>query len=122
MVNHSAVGLDATFAALADPTRRAILTRLGTREASVTELARPFHVSLPAISKHLGVLERAGLIQRRRLGRIRRCRLVAHPMRHAAAWLGRYRRFWEHQFNHLDAYLDETTDVPARVETLERAR
>ena len=68
------------------------------------------------------VLERAGLIQRRRLGRLRRCRLVAHPMRHAAAWLGRYRRFWEQQFDRLDAYLDETLDGPASVETLERAR
>jgi len=100
MVNHEAV-LSDTFAALADPTRRAILARLRAGEASVGELAHPFRVSLPAISKHLRVLERAGLLERRRQGRRRRCRLIARPMREAAAWINRYRRFWKQQFDRL---------------------
>src|SRR5260370_11223390 len=109
MVNHEAV-LSDTFAALADPTRRAILARLRAGEASVSELAHPFRVSLPAISKHLRVLERAGLLERRRQGRRRRCRLLARPMREAAAWINHYRRFWEQQFDRLAAYLKETAD------------
>src|SRR5471032_3208684 len=87
--------LNATFAALADPTRRAILARLSTGEASVTELAEPFEMSLPAISKHLKVLEKAGLIARGREAQWRPCRLEAGPLRDAAGWLENYRRFWE---------------------------
>src|SRR3989454_7884121 len=89
MVKNRRWPLDRTFAALADPTRRAILARLGAGETSVTDLARPFHVSLPAISRHLRVLEHAGLIERRRDGRSRRCRLLAQPMREAADWIDR---------------------------------
>ena len=97
--------LNATFAALADPTRRAILARLTTGEAPVTELAEPFDMSLPAVSKHLKVLERAGLIARGREAQWRPCRLEASPMKDAAEWLERYRRFWEESFDRLDAYL-----------------
>ncbi len=99
--------LNATFAALADPTRRAILTRLATRESSVLELARPFAMSQPAISKHLRVLERAGLITRGRDGQRRPCRIVAKPLAEADAWLENYRRIWEGNFQRLDAVLDE---------------
>jgi DNA-binding transcriptional ArsR family regulator len=99
--------LDATFAALADPTRRAILARLTSGEASVTELAEPFALSQPAISKHLKVLERAGLISRGRDAQRRPCRLEAQPLAEATAWLEDYRRFWEGSFQRLDALLDE---------------
>ena len=99
--------LDATFAALADPTRRAILARLAVREASVTELARPFAMSQPAISKHLKVLERAGLVSRGRDAQRRPRRLEAKPLAQATAWLERYRRLWERRFRRLDALLDE---------------
>jgi DNA-binding transcriptional ArsR family regulator len=99
--------LDATFAALADPTRRAILARLATGEASVMELARPFAMSQPAVSKHLKVLERAGLVARGRDAQRRPRRLEAQPLAEAAEWLERYRRFWEGRFRHLDALLDE---------------
>jgi DNA-binding transcriptional ArsR family regulator len=99
--------LDATFAALADPTRRAILARLASGEASVGELARPFAMSQPAISKHLKVLERAGLIARGRDAQRRPCRLVAQPLADANDWLERYRQFWEGSFERLDALLDE---------------
>lgn len=99
--------LDATFAALADPTRRAILARLATGEASVTELAEPFDMSQPAISKHLKVLERAGLISRGRDAQKRPCRLEAVPLASAAEWLDRYRLFWEASFQRLDSLLDE---------------
>ena len=97
--------LDTTFAALSDPTRRAILARLATGEATVTELAAPFAISLPAISKHLKVLERAGLILRGRDAQRRPCRLQAAPLGDAAEWLGDYRRFWEESFDRLDEYL-----------------
>ena len=97
--------LDTTFAALSDPTRRAILARLATGEATVTELAEPFAISLPAISKHLKVLERAGLILRGRDAQRRPCRLRAAPLGDAAAWLGDYRQFWEESFDRLDEYL-----------------
>ena len=97
--------LNATFAALADPTRRAILARLASGEATVTELAAPFAISLPAISKHLKVLERAGLILRGRDAQWRPCRLRAAPLGDAAEWLGDYRKFWEESFDRLDAYL-----------------
>jgi len=97
--------LDTTFAALADPTRRAILARLASGEASVTELAEPFTMSLPAISKHLKVLERAGLIARGREAQWRPCRLEAGPLKQAADWLEHYRRFWEQSLARLEDYL-----------------
>jgi DNA-binding transcriptional ArsR family regulator len=97
--------LNATFAALADPTRRAILARLCSGEASVTELAEPFEMSLPAVSKHLKVLERAGLIVRGREAQWRPCRLDPGPLKDAAAWLEHYRRFWEQSFDRLEDYL-----------------
>jgi DNA-binding transcriptional ArsR family regulator len=99
--------LDMTFAALADPTRRAIIARLASGEASVTELARPFAMSQPAISKHLKVLERAGLISRGRDAQRRPRRLEAKPLAEANQWLERYRQFWEGTFQRLDALLDE---------------
>ena len=99
--------LSATFAALADPTRRAILARLSKGEAPVTELAEPFEMSLPAISKHLKVLERAGLIARGREAQWRPCRLEAGPLKNAAKWLEHYRRFWEQSFDRLEEYLRE---------------
>jgi DNA-binding transcriptional ArsR family regulator len=108
MVNYlarEAGGLDATFGALADPTRRAILARLALGEATVTELASPFNVSLPAISKHLRVLERAGLMARRKDGRIHHCRLAPGPLQNATEWLAFYRRFWDGQLDSLAAYL-----------------
>jgi DNA-binding transcriptional ArsR family regulator len=113
MVYYSGRGLDHTFAALADPTRRAMLARLTLGEASVTELARPFAISLPAVSKHLGVLERAGLVVRSKQGRVRRCRLVARPLDQAARWIERYRRFWEHQLGRLERYLRDTQQEEA---------
>jgi DNA-binding transcriptional ArsR family regulator len=97
--------LSVTFAALADPTRRAILARLAAGEMSVTELAEPFAMSLPAISKHLKVLERAGLIERRRDAQWRPARLDAGPLRDVADWVEAYRRFWEQRFDRLDEYL-----------------
>lgn len=103
----AAPALDATFAALADPTRRAILARLASGEASVTELAEPFAMSQPAISKHLKVLERAGLIARGRDAQRRPRRLDAAPLAAATAWLEHYRRFWEQSFARLDAVLDD---------------
>jgi DNA-binding transcriptional ArsR family regulator len=100
--------LDRTFAALADPTRRAILARLATRgEASVTELAQPFEMTLPAVSKHLKVLERAGLIARGRERQWRPARLEAGPLKEVAEWTERYRRFWEESYDRLDEYLEE---------------
>ena len=105
--------LDATFAALADPTRRAILARLASSEASVTELAEPFAMSQPAISKHLKVLERAGLISRGRDAQRRPCRIEARALAEATAWLAKYRRLWEGNFQRLDAVLAEL-QFPAR--------
>lgn len=99
--------LSLTLSALADPTRRAILARLSLGEATVTELAEPFDMSLPAISKHLKVLERAGLIARGREAQWRPCRLEAAPLRDVAGWLEHYRRFWEASFDRLDDYLRE---------------
>src|SRR6187431_55633 len=99
--------LSATFAALADPTRRAILARLSAGEASVTELAEPFEMSLPAVSKHLKVLERAGLIARSRDAQWRPCHLEAGPLKEVADWVAHYRKFWEESFDRLDAYLRE---------------
>jgi DNA-binding transcriptional ArsR family regulator len=108
MVKYHLSSLDTTFAALADPTRRAILARLTYGEASVTELAEPFKISLPAISKHLRVLERAGLLAREKEGRVHRCRLVAEPLKDAAQWIAHYQEFWEEQFEALAKYLDDT--------------
>ena len=99
--------LSITFAALADPTRRAILARLASGEKSVTELARPFDMSMPAISKHLRVLEDAGLIKTARAAQTRPRRLSAKPLKQAAAWIEHYRRFWEESFDRLDVYLQE---------------
>jgi DNA-binding transcriptional ArsR family regulator len=104
--------LDATFAALADPTRRAILARLAAGEASVTELARPFAMSQPAVSKHLKVLERAGLIARSRRAQSRPCRLTAAPLGEASGWLEAYRRNWESSYRRLDALLEALQSAP----------
>jgi DNA-binding transcriptional ArsR family regulator len=99
--------LSATFAALADPTRRAILARLASGKASVTEIAEPFKMSMPAISKHLKVLERAGLVARGREAQWRPCELEAAPLKDIAAWVEHYRQFWEQSFDRLDEYLQE---------------
>ena len=99
--------LSTTFAALADPTRRAILARLASGERSVTELAEPFEMSMPAVSKHLRVLERAGLIARGRDAQWRPCRIEAGPLKHVADWTERYRHIWEGRFQRLDHYLQE---------------
>lgn len=99
--------LSVTLSALADPTRRAILARLAQGDASVSELAAPFSISQPAISKHLKVLEQAGLISRGRIAQSRPCRLQAAPLRDLAGWLEGYRRFWDQSFDRLDAYLKE---------------
>src|SRR5437762_10558332 len=103
----SADRLSATFAALADPTRRAILARLVSGECSVTELAEPFDMSMPAVSKHLRVLERAGLIARGREAQWRPCRIEAAPLKQVAEWTERYRAVWEQRFDRLDTYLQE---------------
>ena len=105
--------LDGVFAALADPTRRSILARLARGSATVTEVARPFRMSLPAISKHLKALERAGLLGRRIDGRVHHCSLEAKRMKDAAAWINRYRAFWEQQFELLEHYLESAK--PERV-------
>ena len=99
--------LSTTFAALADPTRRAILARLASGEKSVNELAEPFEMSLPAVSRHLKVLESAGLIARGREAQWRPCRLEAGPLKDISSWVERYRKFWEQSFDRLDAYLYE---------------
>jgi DNA-binding transcriptional ArsR family regulator len=97
--------LDLTFAALSDPTRRAILSRLSRGEASVMQIAEPFEMSLPAISKHLKVLQKAGLITQSREAQWRPCRLEAKPLKQAAEWIERYREYWEESFDNLDSYL-----------------
>jgi len=99
--------LSATFSALADPTRRAILARLASGETSVTELAQPFEMSLPAVTKHLKVLQRAGLITQSRQAQWRPCRLEAKPLKRAADWVEQYRRFWEQNLDNLEEYLRE---------------
>jgi DNA-binding transcriptional ArsR family regulator len=106
--------LDATFLALADPTRRAILARLAKGEASVTELAAPFEMSQPAISKHIKMLERAGLVSRSRDAQRRPVKIEAAPMREATDWLERYRQFWEGSYNKLDALLEELQPEKAK--------
>lgn len=108
--------LDRTFAALADPTRRAILQRLAAGEATVGELAEPFAMSQPAVSKHLKVLERAGLVSRRRDAQRRPCRLEARPLREATAWLAEYRDYWEASYRRLDRLLGELQADEARGE------
>jgi DNA-binding transcriptional ArsR family regulator len=112
MVKYPSANLDATFHALSDPIRRAILARLGRGASSVTELAKPFRVSLPAVSKHINVLEKAGLVARRRTGRVHSLRLVARPLRDAAEWIEHYRCFWEARFDALDRYLQEKLRHP----------
>jgi DNA-binding transcriptional ArsR family regulator len=109
MVNNKRA-LDSTFAALSDATRRGILARLATGEASVTELAKPYDMSLPAVSKHLRVLESAGLVARSKDGRVHRCRLEAAPMKSAADWMAHYRQFWEAQLDSLQRYLENSTE------------
>ncbi|MFN2582570.1 MAG: ArsR/SmtB family transcription factor [Candidatus Dormibacteria bacterium] len=98
--------LNAVFGALADPTRRAIVTRLAGGELTVSELARPFQVSLPAVTKHLRVLERAGMLEHHKQGRVRRCRLVAAPMQTADDWLARYRIFWDRRLESFARHLE----------------
>ncbi|MGH8103892.1 MAG: ArsR/SmtB family transcription factor [bacterium] len=107
MVNYSAAHLDLTFGALAHPIRRGILARLARGEATVTELAKPYRVSAPAISKHLKTLERAGLIARGRDAQWRPCRLDAEPLKEVSNWVEHYRRFWDESFDRLDDYLNE---------------
>ncbi|MFB3060865.1 MAG: ArsR/SmtB family transcription factor [Candidatus Binatia bacterium] len=107
MVKYQAGTLDSTFAALADPTRRAILKRLSFGDSSVTALAQPFDVSLPAISKQLRVLERAGLLLQEKDGRVRRCKLEAQPMKEAVDWIAQYQRFWEDKLESLASYLED---------------
>jgi DNA-binding transcriptional ArsR family regulator len=108
MVKYQDQALDRTFAALADPTRRALLARLGSQDnISVSELAQPFAMSLPAIMKHLGVLSDAGLIARAKTGRIVACRLTAEPMQQAIGWLNRYQRFWSENLDRLAAFVEE---------------
>ena len=105
MVKCSSRLLNRTFAALADPTRRRILEHLAHGDHCVTDLARPYAMSLPAVSKHLRVLENAGLVRRRRRGRVHRLKLEAAPMKQASQWIEEYRRFWEQSFDRLDEYL-----------------
>lgn len=112
----SADSLSAVFAALADPTRRAILARLASGEATVTELAGPFEMTLPAVTKHLKVLERAGLISRGREAQWRPCRLEAQPLQQAADWVGQYRQHWEQRLDRLEAYLKQVQDEQIRNE------
>ena len=108
MVKYSAKALDRTFAALADPTRRRILADLATGDRCVTRLAKPYAMSLPAISKHLRVLEKAGLLRRRRYGRVHQMQLEAEPLKHAADWVEKYRKFWEGSLDRLAEYLEKT--------------
>jgi DNA-binding transcriptional ArsR family regulator len=106
MVYYQCSALDNTFAALSDATRRGILARLAHGEASISDLAAPYEMSLPAVSKHLRVLERAKLLERRKDGRVHRCRLAPAPMKGAAEWIAKYQQFWERQFDSLAQYLE----------------
>lgn len=110
MVKHSPNALNITFHALADPTRRAILARLAQGHTTVTELAQPFDISLPAVSKHIRVLEKAGLLTQEREGRIRRCHLNPAPLRQANDWIAQYQQFWETQLDSLADYLSTLKD------------
>jgi DNA-binding transcriptional ArsR family regulator len=114
--------LSSTFAALADPTRRAILARLALGETSVTELAEPFEMSMPAVSKHLKVLERAGLIARGREAQWRPCRLDAGPLKDAASWIEEYRRFWEQSLDRLEDYLRKMKATAAKGSRAKRSK
>jgi DNA-binding transcriptional ArsR family regulator len=114
MVKYSSPALDRTFAALADPTRRQILAHLARGHQRVTDLAEPYAMSLPAISKHLRVLEKAGLLRRRRYGREHQINLEAEPLREAAAWVEKYRKFWEGSLDRLAHYLEETTTTKSK--------
>jgi DNA-binding transcriptional ArsR family regulator len=116
MVKYQQDPLSASFQALADPTRRAILARLALGEASVGELAEPFEMSLPAVSKHLKVLEGAGFLTRKKDGRIHRCRLEPAPMKQAAQWIDDYRSFWEGQLDQLARYLEQNHTSPQEEE------
>ena len=107
MVKCSPRLLDRTFSALSDPTRRRILEQLALGDRCVTDLAKPYRMSLPAVSKHLRVLERAGLVRRRRSGRVHSLKLEAKPMQQAQAWIEEYRKFWEERFDRLDSFLNE---------------
>jgi DNA-binding transcriptional ArsR family regulator len=111
MVKYFSSRLDQTFAALADPTRRQMLEQLARGNRCVTDLARPHPMSLPAISKHLRVLEKAGLLRRRRYGRVHQLRLEAKPLKQAALWVEEYRKFWEESFDRLAAYLEQTAKL-----------
>src|SRR5216110_1082129 len=114
MVKYSAKTLDRTFAALADPTRRRILAELATGDRCVTRLAKPYAMSLPAISKHLRVLEKAGLLRRRRYGRVHEMQLEAKPLKQAAQWVEEYRKFWEGSLDRLADYLQKTNKAVAK--------
>ena len=116
MVNYLTIRLDATFSALADPTRRAIVQRLAEGSATIKELAHPFHVSLPAISKHLRVLENAGLLKRRKQGRMHHCQLNTERLEEAGKWIERYRTFWEQRFDVLDTYLQSSNQPSTQKE------
>jgi DNA-binding transcriptional ArsR family regulator len=123
MVKYSSELLDSTFAALSDPTRRSILERLAEGDCNVTDLARPHRMSLPAVSKHLRVLEKAGLIRRQRLGRVHNLKLVAGPMHSAQQWIEEYRRFWEASLDRLDDYLKKlqaTENRPTETQPTEK--
>jgi DNA-binding transcriptional ArsR family regulator len=111
MVKYSSSKLDRTFAALADPTRRRILAHLARGDHRVTDLARPYQMSLPAISKHLRVLEKAGLLRRRRYGRVHEMQLEAGPLKQAAQWVEEYRKFWEGSLDRLAAFLEKTSNT-----------
>jgi DNA-binding transcriptional ArsR family regulator len=116
MVKYSRTNLNRTFAALADPTRRRILAHLARGDRCVTDLARPHAMSLPAVSKHLRVLEKAGLLRRRRYGRVHQLKLEAKPMQQAAEWVEEYRKFWEGSLDRLAAYLEKTNKAVAKKE------
>ena len=116
MVNYSARRLDATFSSLADPTRRAIVQRLARGTATVKELAAPFQVSLPAISKHLRILEQAGLLKRQKQGRVHHCRLDTDRLAEAGKWIEHYKAFWEQRFDALDTYLQSSPQPSSRKE------
>ena len=114
MVKYPSVTLNRTFAALADPTRRQILAHLSRGDRCVTDLARPYAISLPAISKHLRVLEKAGLLRRRRYGRVHEIQLEAKPLKQAAQWVEEYRKFWEGSLDRLAEYLEKTDKRPRK--------
>jgi DNA-binding transcriptional ArsR family regulator len=122
MVNYLSVSLDSTFAALSDVTRRGILARLASQgETSVSDLAAPYKMSLPAVSKHLRVLEHAGLVSRQKNGRVHRCRLRAEPMKDAGAWIEHYRQFWEAQLDSLARYLEDSVAAERHSERREHS-